>query len=93
MRKEIKISLSYNISAHSYILYSPFYIIDVIIIFVLEIKGGDFFWMKLILTVKCGTITVSVYKDNLNRPFFKVQSDSEDVLPVSYVIEDTLFLY
>lgn len=49
--------------------------------------------MKSILIVKCGTITVSVYKDNLNRPFFKVQSDSEDVLPVSYVIEDTLSLY
>ena len=42
---------------------------------------------------KCGTITVSVYKDKLNQPFFKVHSDSEDVLPVSYVIEDTLYLY
>lgn len=43
---------------------------------------------------KCGTVTVSVYKDiSTNRPIFKVKSDNEDVLPVSYVIEDTLYLY
>lgn len=43
---------------------------------------------------KCGTVTVSVYKDvSSNRPIFKVKSDSEEVLPVSYVIEDTLYLY
>ena len=43
---------------------------------------------------KCGTVTVSVYKDiSSNRPIFKVKSDNEDVLPVSYVIEDTLYLY
>lgn len=42
---------------------------------------------------KCGTVTVSVYKDNYNRPFFKIQSDTDDVLPVSYVIEDALYLY
>ena len=42
---------------------------------------------------KCGTITVSVYKDTENQHFFKVQSDTDDVLPVSYVIEDTLYLY
>lgn len=42
---------------------------------------------------KCGTIVVSVYKDHLNRPFFEIQSDTEEVLPVSYVIEDTLYLY
>lgn len=42
---------------------------------------------------KCGTIVVTVYKDHLNRPFFEIQSDTEEVLPVSYVIEDTLYLY
>ncbi len=42
---------------------------------------------------KCGTITVSVYKDMSNHPHFKIQSDTDDVLPVSYVIEDTLYLY
>lgn len=42
---------------------------------------------------KCGTVTVSVYKDDSNHPFFKISSDNDEVLPVSYVIEDTLYLY
>ena len=42
---------------------------------------------------KCGTVTVSVYKDKSNCPFFKIKADTEDVLPVSYVIQDTLYLY
>lgn len=43
---------------------------------------------------KCGTITVSIYKEtNSGSPIFHVQSDNEDVLPVSYVIEDILSLY
>lgn len=42
---------------------------------------------------KCGTVTISVYKDTSNKRFFKIQSDTEDVLPVSYVIEDTLYHY
>ncbi len=42
---------------------------------------------------KCGTVTVSVYKDSSNNPIFKINSDTEEVLPVSYVIEDTLHLY
>ena len=44
-------------------------------------------------SIKCGTITVSVYKDNSGHTFFKIYTDNEDVLPVSYVIEDTLHLY
>lgn len=42
---------------------------------------------------KCGTVTVSVYKDASNHPIFKINSDNDEVLPVSYVIEDTLYLY
>ena len=43
---------------------------------------------------KCGTVTVSVYKEKgTGSPFFYIQSDNEDVLPVSYVIEDVLSLY
>ena len=43
---------------------------------------------------KCGTVIVSVYKDtSSNRPIFKINSDNDEVLPVSYVIEDTLYLY
>ena len=42
---------------------------------------------------KCGTITISVYTDKLNNHTFDIESDSDDVLPVSYVIEDVLSLY
>ena len=37
-----------------------------------------------------GTITVSVFKSNDNIIDFRVETDNDDVLPVSYVIEDTL---
>ena len=40
---------------------------------------------------KCGTVTVSVYTDDSNNHFFDIKSDSDDVLPVSYVIEDVSF--
>lgn len=42
---------------------------------------------------KCGTITVSVYTDKDHHHFFDIKSDNDDVLPVSYVIEDTLAFY
>ena len=43
---------------------------------------------------KSGTITVSVYKSKISdKTQFEIESDCEDVLPVSYVIEDTLYLY
>ena len=43
---------------------------------------------------KCGTVTVSIYKEaNSGSHIFYVQSDNDDVLPVSYVIEDALSLY
>ena len=42
---------------------------------------------------KCGTITVSVYTDKFHHHFFEIESDNENVLPVSYVIEDTLVYY
>ena len=43
---------------------------------------------------KCGTITVSIYKEiNSGSPIFHIRPDNEDVLPVSYIIEDVLALY
>lgn len=42
---------------------------------------------------KCGTITVSVYTDKNHNHSFEIESDNDDVLPVSYVIEDTLAFY
>ena len=42
----------------------------------------------------CGNVTVSVYEDiKTGFHFFKVNTDNEDLLPVSYIIEDTLKLY
>ena len=40
-----------------------------------------------------GTVTSSVFKDEKNEVNFKINIDNDDVLPVSYVIEDTLKLY
>ncbi len=42
---------------------------------------------------KLGNIIVSVYKGENNKTDFQIQTDSEDILPVSYVIEDVLKLY
>lgn len=43
---------------------------------------------------KYGTISVSIYKGtNLSSPIFYIQADNEDVLPILYIIEDTLALY
>ena len=50
--------------------------------------------MQNITGEKCGTITVSVYKDiNTVSPIFHIQSVNDDILPISYVIEDVLKLY
>lgn len=49
-------------------------------------KGG-------IVLKKVGTITVSVFKDDDNQTDFHVETDNDSILPVSYVIEDTLKLY
>ena len=40
-----------------------------------------------------GTVTISVFKDEKNEVNFKINIDNDDVLPLSYVIEDTLKLY
>lgn len=47
-----------------------------------------------VLGKKCGDVTISVYEGiKKGEPFFFIHSDSIDVLPVSYVIEDTLYSY
>ena len=41
-----------------------------------------------------GSIIVSMYKDKCTgKPFFYVKAENEDVLQVSYVIEDTLYYF
>ena len=42
---------------------------------------------------KVGTITIDVFRKSDNTKTFEIQSDSDDLLPVSYVIEDTLKKY
>lgn len=42
---------------------------------------------------KIGTVTVSVYEESDHHTIFNVETNNDDVLPVSYVIEDTLKLY
>lgn len=42
---------------------------------------------------KLGKIIISVYKDDNNHTNFQIETDNEDILPVSYVIEDTLKMY
>lgn len=49
---------------------------------------------KGVFTLKrLGTITVSVFEKDDKHTDFCVETDDEDVLPVSYIIEDTLKLY
>lgn len=40
-----------------------------------------------------GTVTVSVFKTDNFFTSFEIRSDNENVLPVEYVIEDTLKKY
>lgn len=40
-----------------------------------------------------GTITVSVFKTDDNITSFNVETDNDEIPPVSYVIEDTLKKY
>lgn len=42
---------------------------------------------------KIGTVTVSVFKADDNSTSFEVKTEDENVLPVLYVIEDTLKKY
>lgn len=40
-----------------------------------------------------GTITITVFIDEDNNKHFVIKTDNDDVLPVTYVIEDALKLY
>lgn len=63
-----------------------FYFLYVIVSIICKRKGV--FTLK-----KLGTITVSVFKSDDNITDFRIETDNDNVLPVSYVIEDTLKLY
>lgn len=43
---------------------------------------------------KVGTVSVSMYKEKItDKPLFFLQLDNENMLQVSYVIEDTLKMF
>lgn len=43
---------------------------------------------------KIGTVTVSVFKsDNKNTTSFDINSDNEDVIQISYIVQDALKSY
>lgn len=43
---------------------------------------------------KVGTISIHMYKESkTNAPFFFLESENQDVLPISYVVEDFLKKY
>lgn len=42
---------------------------------------------------KIGTVTISVFKTKDDSTSFEIETDNDNVLPVSYVIEDTLKFY
>lgn len=43
---------------------------------------------------KIGTVTISVFKsDDKNTTSFDVESDNEDVIQISYIVEDALKSY
>ncbi len=41
-----------------------------------------------------GTVSIHMYKDiKTDYPFFYIKSENKEVLPLSYIIEDTLKMY
>ena len=47
-----------------------------------------------IIAEEVGSVNISMYKDSTTGlPLFYVKSDNEDVLQLSYIIEDFLKLY
>lgn len=51
-------------------------------------------YKKEIVGEKVGTVAVSMYKEKeTGLPFFGLNPDNEDVLQLSYIIEDTLYKY
>ncbi len=49
---------------------------------------------KQIIGKKVGTVSVHMYKETTtNTPFFYIESENLDILPVSYIVEDFLKKY
>lgn len=88
------VNLSYQFYINFYIFciirhFSHFY--RAIIVLVAQMKKEVF--IMLLNGALVGDIRISVYKTPDNKIFFYVNADNKDVLPVVYVIEDTLSYY
>lgn len=42
---------------------------------------------------KIGNISVSIYKDKTGSSFFRINPENDNMLQISYVIEDVLKMY
>lgn len=42
---------------------------------------------------KCGTVTISVYKNEKDKTVFLVESDNENVCDVEDIVKDFLYYY
>lgn len=56
-------------------------------------KRKEVFNLDTVVEKIVGEIRVIVCKSIEGSTFFKIYANNEDVLPVRYVIEDTLYLY
>lgn len=73
-----------------FILYTYFdilFFLSMLYCYLCSKEKEDSIWIKY------GTVTVSVFRSDDNITSFEVETDDDKVLPVSYVIEDTLKLY
>ena len=47
-----------------------------------------------IIGKEVGCVTIHMYKEqNSKLPLFRINTDNDDVLPLSYIIEDILKMY
>ena len=68
--------------------HTQFLFFDILLLVCTNDKRNGVFTLQ-----ELGTITVSVLKTDDNITSFNVETDNDEILPVSYVIEDTLKKY
>ncbi len=56
-------------------------------------EKGCYYVSKELSFEKCGTVTISVYKDENKLTCFLIQSDNDEVSNVVEIVEDTLCMY
>ena len=65
-----------------------------VILFLLLKKRGVFMDTDDIVGEEIGCVSIHMYKETTsNLPLFRINTDSDNVLPLSYIIEDILKFY